>query len=351
MNSAVAMPQYALEDGDAERDRELVLRVWHGNLGSDERMAAKYDWFYLSCPYGKPILQLLRSEPDDACVGVCTVGYRRMIVNGAVIDSGVVVDLAVVEGHRSLGPALALQQHLVERARRRASLLLGFPNARAVPMFRRAGHQKLADLVRYVRVLRHGPYFHRRMRPWLATPLGLVVDGGYRLRDRVRAVLGTRIHARWSRTADPGMDVLWSASRPATMLTAVRDSRFVRWRFDESPLLQSRHLLLSGEPDGELLAWFTVERRAGILHVLDFWAHDMEGGIRPAHVDVLLRMARKEGCAAISVEMATSPARLAAWASRGFVERGRRPVFRSWSSAEANADAAGFHLTAGDEDE
>jgi hypothetical protein len=351
MNQAVSTLQYTLQDGDAERDRDVVIPVWRGSLGSEARMTAKYDWFYRRCPYGAPIVQLLREESQSAWVGVCTAGRRQMMVNGDVRATAVVVDLAVVEGHRSLGPALALQQGLVSRARKQVDMLLGFPNPRAVPMFKRAGHERFTDLVRYARVLRHAPYLGERMPRWPAVVLGAVVDGVCRLREAVRRLAGARVHVEWSTATDPRMDALWQDSRPTEMLTAVRDERFVRWRFDDSPLVDSRHLLLSRTPGGPLEGWFTVERRGNALHVLDAWSRDMDAGVPPAHVDALLREATRMGCVSVSVELATQPERLRAWTSRGFVARGSRPVFRTWSRDGRPPEAGGYHLTAADEDE
>lgn len=350
MNEAVAAPTYVLADGDIARDRDAVLGVWRGVLASQAHMAAKWNWFYRGAPHGPPLLQLLLDATGE-CVGACTVGRRRMTQGGRELAAGLVVDLAVAEGHRSLGPALALQQRLVERSRGQLRLLLGFPNARAVPLFRRAGHRQLTELVRYVRVLNHGPYLRRRMRPGPATVLGAIADLAHALRDRWRGLAGGALHAEWSDTADTRMDALWARSRPAAMLATVRDASFVRWRFDASPLVATRHLLVSRQPGGPLLAWFTVERRGGVLHVLDVWASGMEQGMPVACIDALLRMARASGCSAVSVELATSPARLGPWLARGFVERGRRPLFHRWNHDDGDIGDAGFLFTAADEDE
>ena len=61
MNAMPTPPQYLVEAGDPARDRETVLSLWRGNLGQDARMTAKYEWFYLRCPHGEPLLQLLHA--------------------------------------------------------------------------------------------------------------------------------------------------------------------------------------------------------------------------------------------------------------------------------------------------
>ena len=125
MNDLSPPPQYVTRDGDALRDRDTVLSIWHGNLGQEDRIAAKYEWFYLGCPYGSPVLQLLHYTPDGADIGTACAGRRRMLWRGEQISAGVLVDLAVLPAHRSLGPALILQQALIQSGLRQLDLLYG----------------------------------------------------------------------------------------------------------------------------------------------------------------------------------------------------------------------------------
>jgi hypothetical protein len=347
-------PPYLAQPGDPARDRDTVIGLWRGNLGEHERMVAKYDWFYLQCPYGQPLLQLLYHQPSGGWVGTCSMGRRRMLWRGREIRAGLLVDLAVLPRHRSLGPALMMQMGLIETARTQLDLTLGFPNPKAASVFRRIRYEHFADMVRRVRVLRYGHYLRRRTAGWLARPAGAVLDLATRLRDGWRARGGRRLHVVWSDQADPRMDTLWAESTHGDGLVAVRDAEFVRWRFDRSPLESTRHLLLSDPKDGRLCAWFTTAATAeGMLQVRDFWSLDAGRGIDPNHVDHLLRAAREAGYVAVSVAMATSSApRLAAWLSRGFVERDRRPVYGYWSAPPNQPPKdIDLHLTCADEDE
>lgn len=350
MNAAVAPPLYTVEDGEALRDRDTVLSIWRGNLGEEARLAGKYDWFYLGNPGEAPLLQLLRHEPSGAVVGVCSAGRQRMRWQGRDIRAGVLVDLAVTPEHRSLGPALILQQGLIIAGQRELDLLYGFPNPKAAPVFKRIGYRQLTDIVRYARVLRHAGYLARRMPRALARLLGATLDVAMHWRDVVRGRRGRGFHAEWSDRADPRMDTLWSDSPHGDSLVAVRDAQHVRWRFDEAPLGQVRHLLLS-ESDGMLSAWFATQVVDGTLHVRDFWSLDTAQGIGTRYIDALLRAARVAGHAAVSVEMAVPASHLTAWRARGFVERGRRPVFGRWSQPEDNGNDVALHLTSADEDE
>lgn len=343
--------QYSVHDGDPGRHRDVVLGLWQGNLGVPERMAAKYEWFYQQCPFGAPLLCFLHQGAANPPIGTCSAGMRRMLWRGNEIRAGVLVDLAVVPEHRSLGPALILQQGMIDSARQRLDLLYGFPNAKAVPVFKRIGYRKLADMVRYTRVVRHAGYFRRRMPGALARVLGPVFDLAVRMRDVLRRLGSPRLDATWSSRADARMDPLWQRSSHGRALTAIRSAEYARWRFDAAPGEGTRYLLLSGRGGKDLDAWFATHSRDGTLHVLDFWSVDAATAISSHYLDALIGAARATGHAAVSVEMATSGERLQPWLDRGFSPRENRPVMGCWSDPEnANAEPD-LHLTAADEDE
>lgn len=346
-------PQYATREGDATADREAVLAVWRGNLGQDAWMAVKYDWFYHRAPAGAPLLQLLMHADTEAPVGVCSAGRRRMLLDGRETLAGVMVDLAVMPAHRSLGPALILQQGLFAAGRREFDLLYCFPNPKATPVFKRIGYRHLTDMVRHVRVLRHTQYVLRRwpgLPEWLAPPLGALIDLGHLARDAWRWRTGRSLQAQWSDRA-PDIASMWDASPKPSALTALRDAAHMRWRFDDAPvvdgLMPFRHVLLR---DGKIpVAWFATRLDGHTLHVHDFWSRD-GAQIAPEMVAALLRAARVAGHAAVSIELATSAERLQPWLATGFSARGKRPVFGHWG-AKAEDTVPSLHLVSADEDE
>ncbi|MCW5581698.1 MAG: hypothetical protein KIS72_10180 [Luteimonas sp.] len=343
---AAAAPTYAIDAGDVRRDHEAVLDVWHGNLGEDARMRAKYDWFYLRCPYGEPLLRLLRFGTDAPPVGAAAAGPRRMVDGDRLIEAGVLVDLAVRAEHRSLGPALMLQMALMEAGARRFDLLYGFPNPKATAVFKRVGYAALGELSRHARVLRHGDYVRRKLPALLAVPAGALLD----LLDRVR--LWSRaggLRAAWQSHADDALAGVWSSATAGRGPVAVRDLDFLRWRIDASPLLDARYLVVR-DRGGMSAAWFACEAREHSLHVVDFWSSQGAAGPMPAQLAALLRAARAGGHASVSVELSTAAA-TTAWQGAGFAAREARPVFGRACEARADAFPAHAWLTTADEDE
>ena len=346
MNAAA--PAYVTETGAPARDRDAVLALWRGNLGDDARMPAKYAWFYQGCPWGEPLLMLLRHE--GVPIGIASAGPRHMLWRGKQIEAGVLVDLAVAPEHRSLGPALMLQQALAAVGRQRFGLLYGFPNPKAAPVFKRVGYTPFGHIVRHARVLRHAGYLARRLPRVLAAPAALVLDALHRVRDALRAQAA--VDAAWSTRVDPRIDTLWRESAHGDTLVGVRDCAFLEWRFDRAPLGAMRYLLLSDRGKPDLRAWFACQVEGDVLHVRDFWSIDAATGIGRGFVLALLAAARRAGHAAVSVEYAGADERFAGWRAAGFVERGRRPVFGcAGNCADAPIDVGAMHLTSADEDE
>ena len=348
MAEAAPAPVYAIEPGEVTRDRERVLAIWRGHLGRDTRMQAKYDWFYASCPYGEPLLCLLRHLPDAALVGAAAAGPRRMLRGGSEVEAGVLVDLAVTTEHRSLGPALMLQSALADAGVRRYDVLYGFPNPKAAAVFKRVGYAKFGEIVRHARVLRHARYVARRLPRALAPLAGAVLDARAWLRDAWRGRDAARFGTNWTDRADARFDALWARSPHGDALVAVRDAAFAQWRFDASPLANTRYLLLTDPVDKNLRAWFACQVEDEVLHVRDFWSDDAASGIGAAYIDALLRAARTARHVAVSVEYAGADARLAGWRATGFIERSRRPVFGRLREGDPEIE---LHLTSADEDE
>lgn len=342
---------YRVESVDPQTHRDESLGVWRGNLGNEAHMAAKYGWFYQNCPFGSPLLELLKHEASNEWAGIAAAGPRRMTWRGREFTAGLLVDLAVGTAHRSLGPALALHHALIEDGGKRFGLIYGFPNKRAVPVCRRVGHVHLADIVRHARVLRHRKYLGRRLPGWFSSIAGGLLD----LRARFAAwrqsrVGGERLIAVWSAQAPEDADTLWANSEHGDEPIGIRDRTFLAWRFDANPLAQVRYLSVRSSDDRRLRAWFACQVDEDLLHVRDFWSHDAVGGVSPAYIALLLKAAHVDGQGAVSVEYAGPDASLSGWHANGFVERGRRPVYGQWFLEHIDAQQSP-HFTSADEDE
>lgn len=313
-------------------------------------MKAKYDWFYQQCPFGDPLLRLLRHVPTSLLVGTAGAGRREMLLDGKRCRAGVLVDLAVAQDHRSLGPALMLQQGLAASGNEQLDLLYGFPNPKAAAVFKRMGYVRLGEITRYARVLRHGSYLRTNLPAWASVAVGALMDRFCKWSDLARQRSHPRVACAWRDTADPRMDTLWRSSRKGVGLLGVRDQQRAAWRLDRAPFAGIRYLLLTTPGTDTLLAWFALRVEGSALHVADYWCDGAFEDIPKAYVLALLDAARRGPYRSVSVEVAGCEGALRGWLGCGFKGRESRPVFGRWSKASPESAPAVF-LTAADEDE
>jgi hypothetical protein len=345
-------PAYVIEEGDATRDRDAILTAWSGHFGPDEEHAGKLAHFYEHCPFGTPIIRLLRHVESGQVAGVIAAVPRRMLLDGGDIRAAVISHFSVLPAHRTLGPALMLQAAIVDACKGRFDFIYGIPNPKATAILKRAGHRTLCQFGRYVKVLRYGQYLSRVMPALLARPLAPLVNAAVRLRHALRAATraGTRCH--WSDTPDPRMDAVWRDSDTSHGLLAVRDTTLAKWRFNTAPSERMRFLLVThGE---RLCAWFACEDSTGspgTLSVLDYWFADNALAKRRHAIKVLLDRAVADGHTAVDIAMTGARHARDGWLAERFVHRSDAPVMGRWLHPDDPApDSARIHMTYSDQD-
>ena len=348
-----ALPVYSVEDGDIDRDRQAVIDIWRGNLGSEEILDERYDSI-VGSPFGPPMLKLLRHGPSGQRVGVGLLGPRRMLWRGREIRAGVLAYFAVIPEHRSLGPALMLQNALLESSCNHFDLVYSMPEQGARAVFKRVGYAVIGEMVRYVKVIRHAHYLERMMPRIVARTIGPLVDCAFRLRDLASAQRTRQFNSQWSTCVDARMDELWHHSDHGDALVSIRDTRMLRWRFDEAPVATIRYLLVSHADGNRLAAWFACEadpKTPSTLQVTDFWSADSGQAMEREFIDILASHARQNGYASISLNFAGGTCKLVNWTAARFVERSKSPVFGRWHDHVLHGkELIDMHLTFLDND-
>ncbi len=345
-------PAYVVEEGDATRDREAILTAWSGHFGPDEEHPGKLKHFYEECPFGTPLIRLLRHVESGQTVGVITAVPRRMQLDGEPLRSAVISHFSVLPAHRTLGPALMLQAAIVKACEGHFDFIYGIPNQKATAILKRAGHRTLCQFGRYVKVLRYGQYLPRVMPAPLARLLAPAVNATVRLRHALRAAVRTDLRCRWSDIPDPRMDATWRDSDTGHGLLAVRDSTLAAWRFNTAPSERMRFLLVThGE---ELRAWFVCEDSTGspgTLSVLDYWFCGESLADRRRAIKVLLDRAVADGHTSADILMTAARFERDGWLGERFIHRSDQPVMGRWlHPADPSPDPAGIHMTYSDQD-
>ncbi|MEO7068141.1 MAG: hypothetical protein ABI114_14615 [Rhodanobacter sp.] len=266
------------------------------------------------------------------------------------ICGGVLVDMAVTIQHRTLGPAIILQTALMDHASEQYDLLYGFPNRKSLPVVKRIGYDVLGYMPRFTRVLQHRSYLERIGLRWAAQPLAWLLDTFDGAAGVLRACFTDTLHSEWLNHVDPRMDALWQRSTHGTGPITIRDTAFLRWRFDDAPMVTIRYFVLS-TPDGSLLAWFACQCDGNTLQIRDFWSLEAASGVCASHIRELIRAARRGSWSAVSVEHIGASGTMDSWIACGFHQRDQRPIIGRWMHSTTDHAQVCFHLTAADEDE
>lgn len=344
--------QYACAPGAARTDRDKATAIWRatGFGAQDEsQQNARYDWIYLLNPQGEGEVNFLNVLGQSGPVGFLGVGARAWTVGGQPVKAGVLVDFVVHPRHRTVAPALLLQRKGRERALESMELLIGLPDVKAVPIFKRLGSAVAFDFQRHVRVLHYGGYLGRYIPRWLARivarPAALLDGCAMRLR-----VLGSTLAGEWLDRFDGRFDDLWRRFDKEGRSLGVRDRQFLEWRFADQPGHRNQTFAISRRDTGELQMYFVCQRAGSALAVKDVLGVGSEAQLVRGWL-LLCLAARRMGAFAVSVQIHGDDRMSCALRGAGFVVRDGRPFFAVMPSADCTAtEESAWYVTQADED-
>jgi hypothetical protein len=331
---------YLTAPTDVHAQRDLLVRLWADNLPIQGSPSAKLRWFYCDGPHGGGRAFVVSAR--DTAVGCAGIGVRALYDRGRLRRAALFADLAIDREHRSGLPAVALLRSISTAVARDFDLGYGFPNRKAIAVYRRAGYRELGAMHRYVRVLRSRRYLREAVGSVASWPLAAVADSALDAIARARAAAARGVALAWPRDFDDRFDRLWQRARDRDVFACERTSTFLRWRLAREP-----HAIAAlTAPDGELRAYAVLRPSARLAELLDLFAAD------PGDVDALLAhlvpAARVRGYAALSVRFFGSPRVRALLDAHGFAPRGEpRPIVVCGADVPA---VERWHLTELDED-
>lgn len=353
----MAVTRYTAAEADVDLVAGDLVRLWSGNLHSMAGEGpAKLDWYYRASPNGRARVVVLRAHGDsgDALVGCEGIGFRRVWCGERTLRAALLADLAVDGPHRTMFPALTLVREARSVAAGAADFQYGFPNDRAVGLFKRLGYPVLGTMVRYARVLRFAPYLAQRVGvPALARLGGGLLDlGDAALRGPPRMWAAARHRLAFLPGPDPRFNQLFEEARRRYRVIGERGSDFLRWRFFARPGPVSLAALLR-RSDGALRAYAVVTQPDRTAHLSDFLGAS-EPELRALFALLLPSLAAR-GCASASVRFLGDRSIPRVLARCGFRRRDaeRAVVLDAGEVATLAAtlrDTESFYLTDADED-
>jgi GNAT superfamily N-acetyltransferase len=230
--------RYSIVPGDPRADRQEMLDLATRNRpGPRSRLEAKYAKYYENSPFGAPSLFLARDNESGSLVGMAALFPTSLWIAGEPVPAGIGGDFAVDEGHRGLGPAVALQRATVPPLTERGlKCAYGSPNQSSEPIVRRVGYADVGRLTRFLKLLSARPLVDRYVsRPRLAS----LASG---LASPVVSIFSReRLHRRPARFSveEPGLfddrfTSLWELARRQLGVTSERNAELLNWRYEKT---------------------------------------------------------------------------------------------------------------------
>jgi hypothetical protein len=227
----------------------------------------------------------------------------RLRVFGELVPAAVAGEFAVDDGHRGLGPAVALQRAAVGAlAERGLSTAYGYPNEHSEPITRRVGYSDLGKLSRYVKVLRSRVLVEQYGRGKVVAAAGRVVldpllsaFSRERLRRRPRDLRVERPAA-----FDDRFSGVWESLWQQRTITSERNPELLNWKYEMGRERGIYRLLALVGPDDQVSAYAVYRERNDIRHVVDI-VFQPAADVLDALLAELIRDARREKLVAISL--------------------------------------------------
>lgn len=251
--------------GDEERLLELLRRSFRDEPA--DRFAIDYwRWEYLDGDGGSS--SVLLADDGGTIVGHYAASPHRFVVDGVPHTGAIVTDVVTHADYRFQGMFTALGRSAMDSvASDRIEFCFGFPiRPEVMPGHLKVGWSHAFDLPVLAFPLRFGAILHefsgRRFVGRVLGPIGaaafrVVIQPLARLRrvGMTRQYLGTvsEIGASDHRLTD-----LWERVARQHRIAAVRDVRYLEWRFARHPRKQYR--LLAAEQDGAIDGYVVVSR-------------------------------------------------------------------------------------------
>jgi hypothetical protein len=299
--------KYSVGEADPTAQAAVIASLWVSNLVGHDAASAetKLRLGYMNNPAGPGAVVLLQSDGATEAHGALGLHPRRFHLASREIDAIGLADYAVNASHRSLGPALMLMRRGVQIGVERFELTYGFPNAKAAPVFARAGLIRLGKVQRYAKLLATREHLGQLTPPWVARCCAPIADWGIRVSDSIRSARAhTRLNCAPVAWGDAAFDALWQR-RPAHLLLSQRSSQMLDWRFG----ITGRGLwqaCLARDGHGAVQGYVVWRDNRGFAEIGDFFTVEPDRLTTPLML-AFGQLARQAGMRSMSVEFFGSP--------------------------------------------
>jgi hypothetical protein len=283
-------------------------------------------------PAGASQMYFLEHADTGASVGIVCIASRRWKAGREYVNAGIIADMVIGPGHRSLGPAVKLHNESLALALKNSDFVYGFPNLRSVTLARFARFQLIDCVYRHAKPLRFSSYLRNRLPVWLAFPAASIIGGCSALLTYLRT-LPSFFQWRTESISGPDarFDELWESAALEGFIIGQRDSVFLNWRFLRNKAREYRLFGLANRKTGKLDGYIVYDvDKNGFVSVADFLARDTHKTLRALFLLFECEM-RRHRRKAVSVSFHGARSITKTFGRLGYNRRESNPLCCKWT--------------------
>ena len=260
---------------------------------------------------------------------------------------GTTGDFCIKKAYRSLGPALALQKHVLQNLNS-GEVLLTFPNNASEKVAIRAGFRPIGNVVAYAKPLK-ASYVLKKLNQFSFLKNFSTIINILLFIKNFKIIRSREVFVNDSgEKIDERFDKLWENSKSGFSLIGDRSSRYLLWRFFKNPYRSYK--ILTVEKEKELLGYFVFYTEDHIAYIDDFLWKGFSDRYFADLFNNFTVFCRKSGYEAIHLNICYNPKIDALLKQNGFVKKktGGKILFSNPKLLKATGD--NVLITKGDDD-
>ncbi len=147
---------YIVKEADLFNEREIMINILKNNRTYDHFSYEKrFDWIYINNPFGKAKAWIIWDDKKNIPVGFTGVFPRQIYIDGKEYTCWNCGDFSIEKNYRVLGIALQLRKAAKECVDNGIiPFLYAHPNERMEVVHLKAGHKKIAKMLRFALPIR-----------------------------------------------------------------------------------------------------------------------------------------------------------------------------------------------------
>ncbi len=347
--AALTAPDFIIRRA-GEGDRHHLLPLLEQMLGGDA--AARYEWLYQANPHGQALTWLAYEKAGGAAVACTSMFPRKVIIRGEERLGSIGGDCFVEPRVRRRGLATALHRvSFVEMQEAGVAFMYGPPVVENLSALVKAGSQVVTDYKRWIRLLATDGAYQAAITRTPSRVEARLGNLSIQVLDHLTRAKASEFILEPATEIGAEFDDWFTEASRTHEIVCQRDSRYLRWRYQQAPSGKQKPLALRRE--GRLEGFVALELAGDHGAIVDLFTA-CEPQMMDAALQLAIEYATDRGCRSLEISL-TKKSRLAGRLLRlGFIGRDERgfqvALVANDGQAACLLNPLAWHFTEADQD-